>query len=145
MKTKKLITILLGVLLIASTCVVTAMGYNKTFSNGYSYSAKDSKGYVKMEYMHTPNAHVVNTYATNLNSTKTSIKVNLCAQAINKKTDKVKTESIATRTIAPNAKSGVGASDYRSTNTNVYYWHEVDIFGNLSTSTIVSTVYKTVG
>lgn len=28
---------------------------------------------------------------------------------------------------------------------NVYYWHEVDIFGNLTTSTVVSTVYKTVG
>lgn len=143
MRTKKLISILLAVLLLASTCVVTVMGYDKPFKKGYSYSAKDSKGYVKMEYLHNTSVHVVNTYANNL--TNTQIKAILSAQTKGKSTKNTKCETIDTRLINSGAKSGVGTSDWRSKNTNVYYCHEVDVFGNTSTSYVVSVVYKEVG
>ena len=143
MRAKKLLSVFLAVLLLASTLVVTVMGYDKPYKNGYSYSVKDSKDYVKMEYLHNTAVHVVNTYAKNL--TNTQIKAVLAAQTKGKTSDKVKCEDISTRLINSGAKSGVGTSDWRSNSTNVYYWHEVDVFGNTSTSYVVSAVYKTVG
>ncbi len=143
MRTKKLISILLAVLLLASTCVVTVMGYDKPFKKGYSYSAKDSKGYVKMEYLHNTAVNVVNTYANNL--TNTQIKAILSAQTKGKTHDKLKCETIDTRIINSGAKSGVGTSDWRSKSTNVYYSHSVEIFGSIGTSYIVSSIERKVG
>ena len=143
MRTKKLISILLAVLLLASTCVVTVMGYDKPFKKGYSYSAKDSKGYVKMEYLHNTSVNVVNTYANNL--TNTQIKAILSAQTKGKTHDKLKCETIDTRIINSGAKSGVGTSDWRSKSTNVYYCHSVEIFGSIGTSYIVSSITRKVG
>lgn len=143
LRAKKLISLILAVLLLASTCVVTVMGYDKPFKSGYSYSVKDSKNYVKMEYLHNTSAHVVNTYANNL--TDTQIKAVLAAQTRGKSSDKIKSETIETKLINSGAKAGVGTSDWRSTSTNVYYWHEVDVFGNTSTTYVASAVYKTVG
>ena len=143
MRTKKLISILLAVLLIASTCAVAVMGYDKPFKNGYSYSAKDSKGYVKMEYLHNTAVHVVNTYADNLKSS--SITAILSAKTVGKTTKKVKTKYVDTRTIAAGAKSGVGASDWRSTSTNVYYVHQVSVYKPSTADSIASTITRTVG
>ncbi len=143
MTVKKIITLILAALLLASTCAVTVLSYDKPFKQGYSYSVKDSKGYVKMEYRHNTSADIVNTFAQNLTSTQ--INTVLSVSTRGKTTKKVKCEDIATRLINSGAKSGVGTSDWRSKNTNVYYRHEVDIFGNVSTSYVASTVVKTVG
>lgn len=123
MKTKKIITILLAVLLAVSTCVVTVMGYDKAFKSGYSYSAKDSKGYSKMEYIHIPNAHAVVTYANNL--TNSSFTANIITYTVKKATASIVDQGKAQRNIPAGTKSGVGASDYRSKSTNVYYHHEI--------------------
>ena len=143
MRTKKLLSILLAVLLIVSTFAVTVMSYDKPFKNGYSYSAKDSKGYVKMEYLHNTSVHVVNTFADNLINNQ--IKVTLAASTIGKTHNKTKDVGVDTRIINKGSKTGVGASDWRSKSKNVYYSHTIDVYGSTGTYYVVSTIGKTVG
>lgn len=136
MKAKKLITILLAVLLLTSACVVTAMGYNKTFSGGYSYSAKDSKGYAKMEYRHNTSVNAVNTFAQNL--TSSTLTADIIVYTIKKITDSRVDQGEAKRSLSAGTKSGVGATDYRSKSTNVYYYHKIETSKG-------TTIVKTVG
>lgn len=143
LKAKKIVSILLAALLLALTCAVTVMGYDKSFFKGYSHSVKYSKNYVKMEYLHNTAVHAVNTFANNL--TDAQIKTNVAAQTRGKTTNNTKDETIDAKYINNGAKAGVSASYWRSTSTNVYYVHAIDVFGNTNTTYIVSSVIKTVG
>ncbi len=42
MRIKKIISILMAVLLVASAGAVTVMSYSKSYKSGYSYNAKES-------------------------------------------------------------------------------------------------------
>lgn len=147
MNIKRIVAIAFSSVLIASTCVISVAAYGHTYVPGYeftTYGKVNTSTVFNMDCKHASSR--VHTKGTNKAGISTYMSVG--ATVYKKITGEYITDNANNGVCKNGSSKSVSCTDYRSTNTNVYYKHDCTIYGDTSgmnSSSKIATRVDTVG
>lgn len=147
MKVKSIIAIIFTCTLIVSTCVVSAVAYDHTYTAGYDYTAYgkvNSSTVFDMRFWH----YSGNIYTKGINKAGVSTFMSLGASVYNSLSGNYITDRANNGVCANGSYRQVSCTDYRSTTPYVYYKHDCAIYGDTSgtnQSSVIAVKKQTVG